>query len=706
VAERINAYAEAPARTTTSSTTVGGVNKARLTHTPGDNETWLYFWDVTLDNDGTTSDVLARFRNSTAGVDWGNANQEPHDTQDRMRLFGIKAHTYGASPGSQDIDVDFWSESALRVVGAQQCHIFGMKASADDKAAAADSDNTNATTTWETAVTLTETLSGDCLFICTAEINVGGADGVIGVRAVMDSTNYNEVQTECHDSTTWKAWAAMWRLTGLSGSKTATIEFRSENGTDTATIRNARIFAIKLGNFANNYYDEDRTRDTNNTSTPEDQSVLTFTPAAARNHIAFVACCGDSNDAAEELNLAAELDGTDYASQLYEIATSGEEISFFAIKRDSLSVASHTYKTQKWTETNGTVGCYESVIAVLDLEAATAGTVFDHAVQAQTSPAGTLVRLVAKALAASSTPAANVARAVAKPLQASTAPPASLARQTGKPLSSSSSPLATLSVSRLFALALAATTTPVAALVRQAGRVLGALTSPASALLRSTGKPLAASTMPPATVRRSTGKPLAATTTPTATVVALKAFLVTLLAATAPLATLVRQTVKPLAVSTSPSSTLARAIGKVLAALSGPLATLFSIKVFTVALQASASAVATLVRSIGKPLAALTLPVSALLRQTAKSLAVPVSAVSGLVRGIAKALAANAFVAALLDRFPFAPAKVDPKYLLVAPARIRDASRWHALTAGESSRGAADVHVRGLVAPAKDRNKP
>jgi hypothetical protein len=183
MAERTNAFAEATGRTTTSSTTVGGTNKLRLTHTPGDNERWWYWWDAQLDQDHTTLDVLARLRNSTAGVDWGNINLEPHDTTDRIRAFGIKEHTYGASPGPQNIDIDFWVESGVASVGgAGEAHIFGLKANTGDKSAATDADNTNTSATWETAAMLTETLSGDYLFSA-CEYNITGLSAYIGIRA-------------------------------------------------------------------------------------------------------------------------------------------------------------------------------------------------------------------------------------------------------------------------------------------------------------------------------------------------------------------------------------------------------------------------------------------------------------------------------------------------------------------------------------------
>ena len=337
------------------------------------------------------------------------------------------------------------------------------------------------------------------------------------------------------------------------------------------------------------------------------------------------------------------------------------------------------------------------------------GTEYDQSVLASTSPVATLVRQTGKPLSIASALAAAMVRETGKPLAAMTTPPAAILRATSKPLAAASAPAATLGVSRLFLQLLQAATAPVAALARQAGKVLAAESVPASSLVRSIGKGVSASTTQPATMTRATAKPLQASTSPAAALLALKAFLVMLQSATAPVAALVRQTGKAIATNAQGAAALSRGVAKALAAVTAPAAALFASKTFTVVLQAATAALAALSRAIGKPLAAASAPASVLVRQTGKIVTVPVTASAGLVRAIAKALAAKAFVAALLDLFFSAPAKVDPNYLLVTPARVRHASPRHAraLATGEATRGtAADVHVRSLVVPAKDRDEP
>ena len=375
MAELTHAYAESTGRSTTTSTTVGGANKVRLTHTPGDNETWLYLWDALVDSSVTTADVVARFRNETASADWANINMEPQDTTDRLSVGGLKVHTYGASPGSQDIDIDFWMESA-GTAGCGDAHIFGLKIDSDYKHVENDAEDTNASspTADKTTATMTETLSGDYLFLFSCEYQTDSTAN-IRIRADIGGTKYGEMNSAgaLQDTTTWRTWATGVRLTGLSGSVTALIEFFNGTGGVTVSVRKRRIIAIPLSKFNKVGYDEDRTRDTNTISTPEVQSSLAFTPDATRNHIAIAGMILDHNSNASSGLARWQRDSVSLAANnTEEPNVGGADWAWFSLRRESLTGGvSTTYTTDKWTE-GATVGCAESWIIVLDLEAAAA----------------------------------------------------------------------------------------------------------------------------------------------------------------------------------------------------------------------------------------------------------------------------------------------------------------------------------------------
>lgn len=369
MAEVTNAYAEATGRTTTTSTSVGGANKVRLTHTPGSSETWAYLWDSIVDCSSTGSDVLMRLRNETLSEDWANVNVEPKDGTNRMSVGGVKVKTYGASPGSQDIDIDFWNEAAT-TAGAGGTFLWGIKLGANDKSAEDDSqqNDSSGASTFVTALTLTETLTGDYLFLCSCEYQVAALANIL-IRADKSGTKYGDFQARLQDATSWRTWATGFKLTGLSGSQTVTIEFATDLDTVQASVRKCRILAIDLSRFNKNGYQEDRTRDTNSTATPEDQSSLAFTPDATRNHIAICGMILDHNVNTTNGFGEFERDGTAINQCQEEPQQNGDCFAFFSLRRESLSAAT-TYKTQKWSETTNITGAAESWIIVIDLEEA------------------------------------------------------------------------------------------------------------------------------------------------------------------------------------------------------------------------------------------------------------------------------------------------------------------------------------------------
>jgi hypothetical protein len=360
-AELANAYAESLGRSTTTSTTVGGANKVRLTHTPGDNETWAYLWNVELDGSSASVAPLLRLRNETLAADWANVTSMPQDATNRVSVGGLKVHTYGAAPGAQDIDIDFWNGAAA-TAGATDAHIFGLKLGADDKSAAADAANGNTSGTYETAVTLAETLDGDYLFLGSCEYNSANTTGDVQIRADKGGTKYGTLWATVQASTNWRTWATGFKLTGLSGAQTVTIEFASHDTVTNVQVRNCRILALDLSRSNKHGYDEDLVRDTNTTATPEDQSSLTFSPDAERNHVALAGMIYEFERDGAAINQAQE-----------EPNEAVDGMAFFSLRRESLTTGDKVYKTQKWSETTNTTGAAESWIVVLDLEEAGGG---------------------------------------------------------------------------------------------------------------------------------------------------------------------------------------------------------------------------------------------------------------------------------------------------------------------------------------------
>ena len=411
MAELANAYAESNDRSTSTTTTVGGANKVSLGHTPADNARWLYIWSAVLDGSVTTADARARLRNETAAADWAVTFIEPQDTTNRNSIGGFKVHQYGASPGAQTIDIDYWMESAGTVGIADAC-LFGIELGPDDYSVEDDAQDASTDTgAYKTSLTLSETLTGDYLFLASAEISHSANSGNTRIRADKGGTKYGFLDYGFQDATTWRTWATGFKLTGLSGTQTVTIEFQP--AASTATIRRRRIVAIKLDRFSKNGYAENRSANSHNNTTPADQTSLTFSPDAARNHVALAGMM--MNNSSNSINAFGEFerDGTALHQCQEEVDAANDDFPMFAVKRESLTTGDKVYKTQKWVEGIGAVvEATESWIIVLDLEAASTGTNISPAA-AQLAASGTAPAVATRFNI--SPPAGNLALSSAAP---------------------------------------------------------------------------------------------------------------------------------------------------------------------------------------------------------------------------------------------------------------------------------------------------
>jgi hypothetical protein len=339
-------YAEALGNSTTTSTSVGGANKVRLTHTPRDNERWWYFWHTVMSNSSITEDGLMRFRNATLGVDWSNANIEQPDTVSDFGLAGAKEHTYGSSPGSQDIDIDFWSEAGSTVTLANTA-IWGYPPSSLDHAAANDVEvgNTGANI-WELGVSFNESLTGTYAIFCFAEYRVG--TGTCRIRANHDGSIFGRRDQIAIDTTNWGTWSTVFVVEDLNGSsQPINIQFQSSSGTaDNVQLRNCRIFALNLDQFAQAQYDQDPDLTSTTSSSYQTKSTVALTPLATRPHIAFGSMVLNKDDALSSNSVLARFFAGSTVSEIRsDQDNDAEQYCLFGFQRSSPGSLT-TFQTQ------------------------------------------------------------------------------------------------------------------------------------------------------------------------------------------------------------------------------------------------------------------------------------------------------------------------------------------------------------------------
>lgn len=346
----------------------GQKNVLRLTHTPDDSTSWWYIATGVIGNSDSATAAQVRLRQATAAVDLGNVTLVPQDLNDNPEISFVARHTYGVSPGSQNIDVDL-SASGANTASLDDIRIVGLEATGDDKFVSSDAETSSSSDVYATKATVTDTFTGDYLFVFSAEIHATATTAAIQVRGDLDGTKYGSIVTGMrNDVTAWRTWITGKVVTGMTGLHTALIEFaRETGGTAPVTIRKAHINIIKLDGFANHYYAENRARTTTVLTTPQDKTILTQTPVAG-DHLVLGGFIIDGVVAADRHNADFERDGVSYSAADEEPRTANDSVPFFVALRENETAVSRTWKTQFWsTAGTQTTGASESWIAVLEL---------------------------------------------------------------------------------------------------------------------------------------------------------------------------------------------------------------------------------------------------------------------------------------------------------------------------------------------------
>ena len=287
---RVTGYAESLGRATTTSSTFG--DAVALTHTPNDNKTVAYLWSCVGDIASTTVDVQVRFnRDTDAVVDaaYNAESQEAATPLDAFPMGGIVIVAYGASPGSKTVSIEFATES-VTAAGVQYARIVALELGANDAYAAGTSvDDTNATTTpadvTSSTASTTPSTTGDYLIIGSVEMKHSAATTAWISEMVIDGVTKIGTAHAPQDVSNYHANFYMEKVSLASGgARTAKWQFYIST-TGTSSARRGRTLMLRVDDFANSYYAEDRVLSSGTEATYQTEQSYNPTIAQAVEHI-------------------------------------------------------------------------------------------------------------------------------------------------------------------------------------------------------------------------------------------------------------------------------------------------------------------------------------------------------------------------------------------------------------------------------------
>ena len=202
-------------------------------------------------------------------------------TTEYIATGGMFLHAAGGSPASASYAIQYAPETAATLRG-RNARISWLKLGANDNYTSALAAQTTVSTTAVDAATLTFTppTAGDYLVLASFALG-NSASTQSGFVQLTDGTTSSAEPIMFGANGSHFTGLIPLVLTGISGSKTISLKYRSSAAGNTVTIQNVVLVAIRLDRFANNYKTFLSAANTGAETAYTATVTQTFTPAAA-----------------------------------------------------------------------------------------------------------------------------------------------------------------------------------------------------------------------------------------------------------------------------------------------------------------------------------------------------------------------------------------------------------------------------------------
>jgi len=270
---------------------------ANHTFTPPANESVInWVCGVASLNGGATADPFGAI-DDVPFSDGGNV----FDNLDYRLMAACQRDIFGASPAASEKLSHFIVGSSG---GAKAKHSHTLSLELLDVGTVDQETNSLGTSTTTSATfqvkatrTFTPATAGDYLVIGEALLNHASTSTDIECRLNFDSgTIFNTMRHQPASASEWVPWSCVVGFISgetagqlTAASHTFAIEFRSQGGVTTASIKRARLTILRLDTFKNFYYFENTNRARQTTTSTSYVTKLTGAPtlANAGNHLVF-----------------------------------------------------------------------------------------------------------------------------------------------------------------------------------------------------------------------------------------------------------------------------------------------------------------------------------------------------------------------------------------------------------------------------------
>jgi hypothetical protein len=371
---RVYHYAESTGLSTTTSTS--DQTKVTLTFTPEANSEYIYIWSAQVSSGSTSSDVRVNLKTGATVIASGNI--EDQDTTDYHPVSGVTHETFGASPSSTTLTLNYSQESAGTTAGIREARILVLKLESGDVYTDNTSDQINTTTTFSTALTLnwTPATTGDYILLGSVQYRFSSTAGEVITRFVHSSTNYGVTTSRPKDANSYFPGVHAVYLSSLSGAQSAIVQWaRSATATGTAYCRNASLVALRVDNFFSVAQGRQAARATTTSNAAQTRATTGTINTVAKPYLILGSCVRDHNSTSNSARtIISEATSPLIAFTEQEAFTASTTIDVPAGMWGQFAVVTPTtptssFELQYYSESSGTsTGISDAQILAIQLE--------------------------------------------------------------------------------------------------------------------------------------------------------------------------------------------------------------------------------------------------------------------------------------------------------------------------------------------------
>lgn len=249
VVQRTFATAKSAATINTDASSTAYKNALSLVHTPGSSEKWLYLAHCGFRSSSSQNNTSAEIRLVRAADGVGPLVGCPRYAANQMSSLLMHAASYGASPGSQSINLDFHVGNGLYSASVFAPEIIGIRLETGEFLTQGNGAANNLTnTTYVDLLTMTETFAADDYYFFAwaayGSSNTGGVTLALEVDGVLKHEKAMGRHTALNGY-----FGVIYPATFTAGSKTIKLKGKS-NGAWNSTVGPMGICALKKSLFA------------------------------------------------------------------------------------------------------------------------------------------------------------------------------------------------------------------------------------------------------------------------------------------------------------------------------------------------------------------------------------------------------------------------------------------------------------------------